>query len=87
MKNNNVIDAFFRGDWANGSNLRTENGVLINYVTVIAVKANGKVYLNAHHYSPTTTKHQNYIRYNAPVEVIELDTEYECREILKERAY
>lgn len=63
MKNAQVIENFFKGQPATGSNLKaTSDGQLINYTTVIASKKNDMIILNARHYSKTTSIHQNRIR-------------------------
>ena len=71
MKNADVVDNFIRGnDDCKGSNLYSENGELINYGTIIALRHPMGLVLNGDSYSPTTSVHQNRIRRDG-VEYIE----------------
>lgn len=81
MTNIELIKAFNRGAKKGGSggrlygdyNLRIEGDNLVNYSTIIAKREeNGAIILNAHKYSRTTSKIQNYIRSYANV-ILELD--------------
>ena len=68
VKNNIVLDSFINEQGKNSEyinhtqNLYIQNGLLINYTTIIAVWYNGKCYVNPKRYSSTTSKHQNYLK-------------------------
>lgn len=71
MKNIDVINAFFNGEDAKTKNVKSQQGRLINYSTVIAVKVSNTVYLNNEKYSQTTSTIQNAIRRQSPYEILE----------------
>lgn len=80
MRNRDVVDNFVKGeDNCKGSNLYSENGKLINYKTIIALRHPMGLVLNGNSYSPTTSVHQNRIR-RSGVEYIET-TEKGIKEI------
>ena len=68
MRNRDVAKDFVNGNKAEGSNLHTiSNNRLYSYQTCICERAKDEkggifYYLNVTRYSPTTTKHQHYIR-------------------------
>lgn len=64
MKNNDLIDSFINGATeGKASNLRIEGDKLIQYRTVIAYRCASKLFfINGEHYSPTTSRVQNYLK-------------------------
>ena len=82
MRNADVVDNFIRGnDDCKGSNLYSENGELINYTTLIALRHPMGLVLNGDSYSRSTSTHQNRIR-RSGVEYIETTEKgiYEIRD-------
>lgn len=64
MKVNELIDWYLRGaNKGKASNLKIEGDKLIQYETVIAYRMASKFYyMNGQHYSPTTSRVQNYLK-------------------------
>ena len=63
--NKSLADAFARGVTdGKANNLFIERGVLYSYGYhfPIAVTKNGKTYVNGDRYSPSTARHQSYLR-------------------------
>lgn len=61
VKNRDVCRYFVGGKDAYGSNLRSEDGKLYSYNTVIGQWHDGKLIINNTRYSVTTSKHKHYL--------------------------
>ena len=61
MKNREVIDAFFEDVNCHTVHLRSRDGKLFSYNTIIAEKDGEFLYVNITKYSPTTSRHQNNV--------------------------
>lgn len=83
MNKEQLIKEFVNGaEQGKGSNLEIMGDKLYNYSTVIAIRKNGIIYLNAKKYSQTTSRNQNLIRRMA-YQLVELGTEAEVLNVLK----
>ena len=75
MKNSALLDAFMNGTGIDNENhsgnlMVDKNNMLLNYGHIIALFYEGNLVLNITNYSPTTSKHQNYIFNNFPKDKI-----------------
>ena len=65
MNNRNLASAFAKGaDKGQGSHMFIERGVIYSYGHhfPIAIRVGGRVLVNADKYSPSTSRHQSYVR-------------------------
>lgn len=77
MKNREVCRNFVDGKDAHGSNLRSEDGKLYSYNTVIGQWHEGKLIINNTRYSVTTSKHKHYLEQELYVSIHEIYTKEE----------
>lgn len=63
MRNREVCRCFVDREDAYGSNLRSEDGKLYSYNTVIGQWHDGKLIINNTRYSVTTSKHKHYLEH------------------------
>lgn len=61
-----LVKAFINDTNAQAATARVENGVFYSYMTPIAIKHEGKVFLTLDKFSKTTTTQQNALRAYIP---------------------
>lgn len=77
MTNLDVIINFVNGNAAHTTNVRSINGKLINYSTVLAERLeDGSFIMNMTKYSPTTSKVQYYLRNELKGKKVKQTTKY-----------
>lgn len=77
MTNLEVIKNFVNGKDAHTANVRSVNGKLINYSTILAERLeDGSFIMNMTKYSPTTSKVQFYIRQELKGRKVKQTTKY-----------